>query len=125
MELSAAARVVSCCGAFWSDGSSVAGCASAAEAGASVCAICVWSDEISREQRVKRDDGVPDLLELVDRGLLVGGGRFGLPFAEAARGGLHLIDRPRRPTPARAQFLARSPASWLAERAIRPAARAG
>ena len=46
--------------------------------------------QVASEQGLERDHGVPDLLQLVDRGLLIRGRRFGLPVVEVARGRDHL-----------------------------------
>ena len=43
--------------------------------------------QIASKQGVERNHGIPDLLQLVDRGLLVGGGRSRLPAVEVVGGG--------------------------------------
>ena len=47
--------------------------------------------QIAGEQRLERNHGIPDFLQLVDRGLLVSGGLTRLSVAEVIGGGRHAV----------------------------------
>ena len=77
-----AGSVSSRSGLLSSTGLSFADFESAEEAGSRDRAIRRLVRQIASEQGVKRDHGLPDLLQLVDRGLLVSRCRCGLPVVE-------------------------------------------